>query len=941
MESGFGQNLEGFLIKGNLSLASSELPLQQGDGSIEAAGTLYINNVTEYDVDNGINIQNAIFTKTQLQIPYTQPSVDATSASFVIDGGIAIKNTSNALSITSGGGLTIAGGASIGKNVHIGGILDVHENKIVNVPWPIDGLDAVNKDYIDYHKIKGNFSTGQLIIAESNGDAIRGYNNLRYDESNLFLDAITHIDSTVNSTSASSGALIVQGGIGIGRDLNIDGIITINNTNNITGTVGGSFVCYGGVSISKDVFIGGTVNVNMNRITEVDEPIVPSDAATKFYVDSKTYGNILGNFSPNTVLIGSTEPNSIIGYPTLQFDGETLSLATGGSFIIYNTADTTSLTDNPSFITYGGVNIHKNLFVGGEIDVGLNNIRNVATPIEPYDGVNKAYVDALYANMSNNCCTSGNITESTYEQTFTLDNNVLTPEDIPTFTFNDDIKAFVSYIYVQYNNQDCAVYTIRGLNRGDSWYILPTYVGEPTNVNFFIKNDNGTGIVQYTNKNSSGTTSIKFRTLLQIVDLPTPEQINYTLQNNVSTFTDIPSLSFLNENIDSNKIIVHVSNTTQNRHGMYFLNCVLKGNEWAMNSHCIGNVQGIRFKMVSQNSLGKIQYVNTNNDGSYILRIQQIKISKSQSNITLAANTTIPSYISQFQFDNTVQSSFQLTIYVLVPDINKYALYEIEGFFCEDKWKINSRFIGDKTGIDFSITTTSGVGYLKFTNPNNVDGLIRYIKNTPLVFQPLPVNKGGTGNTLLHPFAVLRGNGTDPILGTSDFIYQDYTLVLGTSSSLLLNNPQPAINLTTGGTITTYGGVAIKKNLLVGEGLTVSGIEVTPSIGDISAERSFLALNNVIVPSNVTGFNFDDLNIKSFSGIVCVTITTDTDVLDTLYEVKGLRKKNGWILNSNYIGDNTGIKFTITNLGQVQYTSPAFTDWIATKMKFRAMTTTI
>ena len=49
MESGFGQNLEGFLIKGNLSLNPSVLPLYQGDGSIEASGTLYVNKIQEYN----------------------------------------------------------------------------------------------------------------------------------------------------------------------------------------------------------------------------------------------------------------------------------------------------------------------------------------------------------------------------------------------------------------------------------------------------------------------------------------------------------------------------------------------------------------------------------------------------------------------------------------------------------------------------------------------------------------------------------------------------------------------------------------------------------------------------------------------------------------------------------------------------------------------------
>ena len=68
MESGFGQNLEGFLVKGNLSLNPSLLPLYQGDGSLEASKPLYINNIQEYTPNNGINIHNTIFTKNLVTI---------------------------------------------------------------------------------------------------------------------------------------------------------------------------------------------------------------------------------------------------------------------------------------------------------------------------------------------------------------------------------------------------------------------------------------------------------------------------------------------------------------------------------------------------------------------------------------------------------------------------------------------------------------------------------------------------------------------------------------------------------------------------------------------------------------------------------------------------------------------------------------------------------
>ena len=86
--------------------------------------------------------------------------------------------------------------------------------------------------------------------------------------------------------------------------------------------------------------------------------------------------------------------------------------------------------------------------------------------------------------------------------------------------------------------------------------------------------------------------------------------------------------------------------------------------------------------------------------------------------------------------------------------------------------------------------------------------------------------------------------------------------------------------------------------------------------------------------------------IKSFTGSICVNIVTNTDEYDALYEIKGLKKKTGWFIDTNSIGDNLGVNFYITTeplsgFGQIQYTSDNKPDWISTKMKFRALTTSI
>lgn len=919
MEPGFGQNLEGFLIKGNLSLAPAQIPILQGDGSLEGSGTLYFDVIKEYNNNYGVTLQDVTFQNEHIYIPYTTPSTNLTSACIVLEGGISIKHTQNSTSISSGGGLTVAGGASIGKALNVGGLLDVNGNHIANVAWPNLGSDGVNKDYVDSvaDKVSGNFTIGQVIIADSNGDAIRGYDFFTLSETQLTLDKPFVITNSTDALDLSSGSLVVIGGASFGKDVNI----------------------------------GGVLDLDGNVIENVGYPVNGTDVATKQYVDDQ---GVNGNFTTGQILVADTGGNAIRGYDSFTFsvNGTSSSINISGStsLIIYNTTDAYGLSSG-SLISYGGASFNKSVYIGGQLDVNLNRITSVDTPIDALDAVNKAYVDALVSSGiggggGDGCCdltaTSGN---TILEKTYILNNNITIPEDITTFTFTTDTKAFVSYVYVEFNNlsdRACALYTIRGMNNGGEWVITNTYIGEKTNIDFYIRYDGSQAIIQYTNLNTGGITTIRFRTPTNVTNGVSSDQSNILLSNNILTYTDVPGLTFVNSQVNSVQVIISVSNSLDNTHGVYFLNCVLKNNIWTMNSYYIGDDTNVYFKITTQSSIGYIQYINENVTGTFIARIQKIRILKTQDSLLLLANTNVPTNINtvDFNFANT-KKSFIMTVYVEVPGEDKYALYELEGYICDNIWKINSRFVGDRTGIIFYIATSGDIGYIGYTNSNGVDANIKFFSDIPKSFAPIPVGRGGTGNTSLLPYAVLRGNGTDPIVATEDFIYKDYQLILGNSSSIILNNTQPALNLTSG-TFVTYGGISIGKNLIVGDTLVVKGVDVTPSIGDISAERAFYANNNQLIADNITGFDFTNLNIKSFSGVICVTITTLTDEYDALFDLKGLKKKNEWLfMASCYIGDNLGIKFSMTSAGQVQYTSTNIINWVSTLMKFRAMTTTI
>lgn len=106
------------------------------------------------------------------------------------------------------------------------------------------------------------------------------------------------------------------------------------------------------------------------------------------------------------------------------------------------------------------------------------------------------------------------------------------------------------------------------------------------------------------------------------------------------------------------------------------------------------------------------------------------------------------------------------------------------------------------------------------------------------------------------------------------------------------------------------------------------------SAGDIN-ETSFTAADNQAAAANVTGFAFANATVRAFNAIVSIVRGSTY----ANYELRGIQKGASWEMSQSYVGDETGLVFTITSAGQVQYTSTS-TGSTAT-VKFKAYTTTV
>lgn len=126
------------------------------------------------------------------------------------------------------------------------------------------------------------------------------------------------------------------------------------------------------------------------------------------------------------------------------------------------------------------------------------------------------------------------------------------------------------------------------------------------------------------------------------------------------------------------------------------------------------------------------------------------------------------------------------------------------------------------------------------------------------------------------------------------------------------------------------------------DGSGVKGFHSIPAVGSAGdiQETSFSAANNQAAAANVTSFAFANGVVRSFSAQVSVRIDATADLFET-FTLSGIQKGASWDMAATAVGDESGIVFSITSGGQIQYTSTNVTGFVSNAIKFRALTTSV
>jgi hypothetical protein len=354
------------------------------------SNALLLGTAKTFIIERSVSGINANFVNSVNEGSFTfntKNTVGGNVTSLVIRGNpqqVEIPTKTDATSTTTGA-LVVGGGVGVGENLHVGG-------------------DVYIKHRIVANNVAG--TVGQVLTTDANG-VVRWSNFNSNGFTGGTVTGILATSDTTESTSTATGALLVTGGAGIGKNVNIGGnlavvgnltvngivssgttittttfqtnqIISTTNTTQSTSTNSGALIVAGGAGIAKDLWIGGDLDVagtifmkgvGLNTISgstgTFDFLIVEGTGTGLAVTNNVTVG---GNTNVTGVSTSSKVQTALLavsGASTL-----TTLTVTGAStlttvIVTSNSAATT--TTNGALQVVGGVGIQGSLYVGGEI----------------------------------------------------------------------------------------------------------------------------------------------------------------------------------------------------------------------------------------------------------------------------------------------------------------------------------------------------------------------------------------------------------------------------------------------------------------------------------------------------------------------------------------------------------------------------------------------
>lgn len=709
---------------------------------LDVSGKVGINTkVTNYDLD----VNGTVGVNDRVHFTSSVNSVNSTTASFVIEGGISIANTKEAESLTRGGALTVAGGISVEKNMVIGGITEFLDTTpstsslegavIINGGLSIksgqNSVDTLNGGALT---IAGGTSiSGDLYV----GGSINGSGS---SSSTYAYLTLTATDEAIN---LSTGTLLSLGGLTLQCDTNA---ISISN--------GGSILTPGGASIGKNVFVGGDLyltrgitnyytedtniinfydNFNINRFS-IDRDFTSQIFAITRYDSS-------GDPIEKSFEIYNSDGHVIFNNEIISSDKDTASVIFKGGVSLSCTKDSSSLENGGSLTIGGGASIAKNTFIGGNVTIystkESNDVSSGAVIISGGVGISGNL------NILGNTLVVGNLTVR--GQTTTVDtSNTSIKDNIFLLNSGPTGSSDSGFVIQRYQNEN-------DTNLGDviadlphEIYTLPDQTGMTStqlklSINANSLNDYYKG---WWIKIASGFSSNQIRKVIgydgttKILTLSSPfTNQNPSLGDSVRLHNKPYVGIIYNETLDRFEFGATVQNPNETNVLLNSKMPICYSSATSVSTEVSNSVSSGALLMSGGLSICNTQDASSITSGGTITSLGGASINKSLyvgTNLYVNGSNMTPSPYDMFsirtfnannnqtnfvnitglQFDPAVLGFDIYLSAVLMASNNSYVNFHIRGINKSSSWEIVKTYVGDDTGIQFHITD---FGQLQYT----------------------------------------------------------------------------------------------------------------------------------------------------------------------------------------------------------------------------------
>ena len=239
----------------------------RGTSTLNNGRDLTVNLPTYSVYSNSGGIPRFSITSSDTQVELF--SVESDTGNINSIGAFTLSNTADATSSTQAG-FVISGGLGVVKSIYTSGkiINSIDSTTAFQIQNGTGGIlfnsDTINKTI--------NINGSLTVLDALNIDTVQTL---------LISNYQSKFTNTLDSTNNSNGSVVISGGIGINKSLNVNGYSSFRNG----------------------------INMSNTRINNLMDPQLPQDSATKAYVDLVKQGL----FVKDSVKVATTTPLNLIG----------------------------------------------------------------------------------------------------------------------------------------------------------------------------------------------------------------------------------------------------------------------------------------------------------------------------------------------------------------------------------------------------------------------------------------------------------------------------------------------------------------------------------------------------------------------------------------------------------------------------------------------------